>query len=214
MVDPATDAAYYLGFDLLLVRAPLIDGEIRAADGRAVEAYCDDAGLAARYAAIRLRATHSDDGLSGQSGTLAQATCLTSGGMGKPGRMTIGWTVERHLRGQPEQIVALYNCFIGLAESCGPFSYSVTKTAITLKGTRRGFAGVTPRRGSLSGYLDLQRRVEDPRIQRSTPYTKRLFVHRFRVVDLSELDDEFGRWLAEAYAVGAGAHLDAPSPGL
>lgn len=54
MVDPATDAAYYLGFDLLLARAPLIDGEIRAADGRAVEAYCDDAGLAARYAAIRL----------------------------------------------------------------------------------------------------------------------------------------------------------------
>jgi hypothetical protein len=117
------------------------------------------------------------------------------------------WTVERHLEGKPEQVVALYNRFIELAEACGPFVYSVAKTAITLKGSRRGFAGATPRQSSLTGYLDLQRRVADPRITRSSPYTKRLFVHHFRVVALEELDDEFGAWLCEAYAVGQGAHL-------
>ena len=53
--------------------------------------------------------------------------------------------------------------------------------------------------------------VVDARIQRSSPYTKRLFVHRFRVVALEELDDEFGAWLCEAYAVGQGAHLNATS---
>jgi len=118
------------------------------------------------------------------------------------------WTVERHLRGKPEQVLALYNRFIRLAEACGPFSYSVTKSAITLKGSRRGFAGVTPRQSSIVGYLDLQRRVVDARIQRSSPYTKRLFVHRFRVVALDELDDEFASWLGESYAVGQGVHLD------
>jgi Domain of unknown function (DUF5655) len=120
------------------------------------------------------------------------------------------WTIERHVQDKPEEIVALYNRFIRLAEACGPFVYSVTKTAITLKGSRRGFAGATPRQSSLTGYLDLQRRVVDPRIRRSSPYTKRLFVHHFRVVALEELDEEFGVWLSEAYAVGQGAHLGAP----
>jgi hypothetical protein len=120
------------------------------------------------------------------------------------------WTVERHLHNKPEQVVALYGRFIELAEACGPFSYAVTKTAISLKGSRRGFAGVTPSQTSLSGYLDLQRRVEDPRIRRSSPYTKRLFVHHFRIVAPSELDDEFAEWLREAYAVGEGAHLAQP----
>ena len=119
------------------------------------------------------------------------------------------WTIERHLEGKPDHIVALYDRFIELAEACGPFEYSVAKTAITLKGTRRGFAGATPRQSSLTGYLDLQRRIVDPRIKRSGPYTKRLFVHHFKVVALEDLDEGFGAWLCEAYAVGQGAHLSA-----
>ena len=51
------------------------------------------------------------------------------------------WTVERHLRDKPAHVVALYHRFIELAEACGPFTYAVAKTAVSLKGTRRGFAG-------------------------------------------------------------------------
>jgi Domain of unknown function (DUF5655) len=117
------------------------------------------------------------------------------------------WTVERHLRNKPAEVAVLYHQFIRLIEECGPFTYSVTKTAITLKGSRRGFAGVTPRQTSLTGYLDLQRRIVDARIQRSSPYTKRLFVHHFRIVELKQLDAQFATWLRDAYAVGQGAHL-------
>lgn len=117
------------------------------------------------------------------------------------------WTVERHLAGKPDEIVALYRRFIELAEACGPFTYAVAKTAITLKGTRRGFAGASPKPKHLEGYLDLQRRIEDPRIRRATPYTANLFVHRYRVTSLAELDDDFAAWLREAHAVGNGAHL-------
>ncbi|GAA4463403.1 DUF5655 domain-containing protein [Phytohabitans houttuyneae] len=120
------------------------------------------------------------------------------------------WTVERHLKGKPAEIVALYNRFIELAEACGPFTYAVAKTAITLKGSRRGFTGASPGTRWLDGYIDLQRQVQDPRIRRSTPYTKRLFVNRFRVVSLDELDDEFGGWLAESYKVGQGEHITSP----
>lgn len=121
------------------------------------------------------------------------------------------WTVDRHLAGKPDEIIALYHLFIELAENCGPFTYSTAKTAITLKGTRRGFAGVGLATSHLGGYLDLQRRVEDPRIRRSAPYTKRLFVHHFRVTAVDELDSEFGGWLEEAYQVGQGAHLTRPA---
>jgi hypothetical protein len=117
------------------------------------------------------------------------------------------WTVERHLSGRPPEIVALYHRFIELAGACGPFTYSVAKSAITLKGARRGFAGARPGNRALSGYLDLQRRVDDPRITRSSPYTGRLYVHQFRVRAPSELDDEFAGWIHEAYQVGNGAHL-------
>jgi hypothetical protein len=117
------------------------------------------------------------------------------------------WTVARHLQGKPPEIVELYTCLIGLVERCGPFTYSVAKTAITLKGERRGFAGLAPKAASLDGYLDLQRQVSDPRIRRSSPYTKRLYVHQFRVTSRDQLDETFAGWLEEAYQVGQGAHL-------
>ena len=59
------------------------------------------------------------------------------------------------------------------------------------------------------GFLDLQRPVEDdPRITAVTPYTNRLFVNRFRIRSMTDLDDTFAGWVREAYAVGAGAHLE------
>jgi hypothetical protein len=117
------------------------------------------------------------------------------------------WTVERHLDDKPEEIVVLYRRFIALAEECGPFTYRVTKTAITLKGTRRGFAGAKPAQRWLDGYLDLQRELRDPRIRYASRYTRRLFVHQFRITRLEQLDRDFAGWVREAYEVGAGAHV-------
>lgn len=116
-------------------------------------------------------------------------------------------TVEDHLAGKPAEIIDLYERFIAAVSECGPFTYRVTKTAITLKGTRRGFAGAKPAKRSLDGYLDLQRQLNDPRIMRASPYTKRLYVHQFRITSRDQLDAEFHGWIREAYAVGAGAHL-------
>lgn len=117
------------------------------------------------------------------------------------------WSVERHLEGKPEEVVELFWRFIALVEACGPFTYSVAKTAITLKGERRGFAGAKPKDRWLDGYLDLQRQVTDERIRSASPYTKRLWVHQFRIVEPGQLDAEFADWIGEAYAVGAGAHV-------
>ena len=121
------------------------------------------------------------------------------------------WTVERHLQGKRPEVIALYHRFIELAQACGPFTCAVSKSASTLKGTRRGFAGAVLGERALRGYLDLPRRVQDARISRSAPYTKRLYVHHFRIDRPGQLDNQFAGWLGEAYQVGAGAHLGHPA---
>ncbi|WP_422933334.1 DUF5655 domain-containing protein [Sinomonas sp. P47F7] len=119
------------------------------------------------------------------------------------------WTVDDHLRGCDQGVVELYERFVELVTACGPFELSVSKTAITFKGARRGFAGAKPKKLWLDGYLDLQRQVNDPRIRRASPYTKRLFVHQFRVSAPDQLNGEFAEWVREAYDVGQGGHLGA-----
>jgi hypothetical protein len=65
----------------------------------------------------------------------------------------VDWSVERHLAGKPEVVIDLYERFVQLIAACGPFTYGITKTAITFNGTHRGFAGAKPRKSSLDGFL-------------------------------------------------------------
>lgn len=116
------------------------------------------------------------------------------------------WTVDDHLRDKPAESVALFHRFVGLLSSIGEFTYAPSKTTVTFKGTRRGFAGARPDRRGLACYLDLQRVVEDERVTNVAPYTAKLFVHHLRISALEQLDSEFLGWLREAYAVGQGAH--------
>jgi hypothetical protein len=116
------------------------------------------------------------------------------------------WSAERHLADKPDAVVDLYERFVGLLTACGPYTVSVTKTAIAFKGTTRGFAGAKPRKTTLDGFLDLQREVQDERFLRVSPYTKSLYVHQFRITRAAQLDDSFASLVAEAYQVGCGAH--------
>jgi len=115
------------------------------------------------------------------------------------------WTIERHLEAGSDHGQALFHRFAGIVASCGESTTSVAKTTITFKGPRRGFAGARPNGHRLQGYFDVADRVDDPRIRSVTPYQKDLFVHHFRVNSVEQLDDEFKRWIADAYRqVGCG----------
>ena len=67
-------------------------------------------------------------------------------------------------------------------------------------------------RTGLHGYVDLTRQVQSDRFRSIEPYTKRLFVHSFKLTTAAQLDDEFDGWLRESYAVGEGKHLSWPHP--
>ena len=118
------------------------------------------------------------------------------------------WTEDEHLRGKPEWAVALYRDVAEAIAACGPVTLAVSRSMITFKGPRRGFAGARPTPTGVRGYLDLTRQLEaDPRILSASPYTRRLFVHQFRLTGPDDLDDTFRSWLCEGYAVGRGDHL-------
>ncbi len=119
------------------------------------------------------------------------------------------WTVEDHLAGKSDAVRELFEAFDKLVRRCGPCERSVTKTAIAYKGSVRGFAGVSPRRERLTGFLDLTEQVHEAPFTRVTPYTKRLWVHRFVLEDLKQLNRTFAARITQAYAVGQGAHRDA-----
>jgi Domain of unknown function (DUF5655) len=115
------------------------------------------------------------------------------------------WTIERHLEAGSEHGRALFHRFVEIVAGCGEYTTSVAKTTITFKGPRRGFAGARPNGDRLQGYFDVTYRVDDPRIRSVSPYQKDLFVHHYRVDSAEQLDEQFARWIADAYdQVGCG----------
>jgi hypothetical protein len=120
------------------------------------------------------------------------------------------WTIERHLEAGSDHSRALFDRLVDMVAACGEYTTSVAKTTITFKGPRRGFAGARPAGDLLVGYFDVPYRVDDPRIRSAAPYQKDLFVHHFRVDSPEQLDDQFARWIADAYdQVGCGNRLRA-----
>ncbi|HEX6721876.1 MAG TPA: DUF5655 domain-containing protein [Burkholderiaceae bacterium] len=116
--------------------------------------------------------------------------------------------IDWHLANGTPEGRGLYLRFLELLDSIGPYTTHPAKSTITFKGSRRGFCGAHPKKGQLVGYFDLMRALEpDHRIRSIHPYTKKLFVHHFRVDSIGEMDAVFKGWLEEAYGVGNGQHL-------
>lgn len=94
-----------------------------------------------------------------------------------------------------------------VVSALGPVEVLAEKTRIAFH-VRMSFAAFMPRRRWLDGHLVLARRVDSPRFRRIEVFSARNVLHAFRLTRPEDVDDEFGRWLAEAYAVGGQHHLD------
>lgn len=125
------------------------------------------------------------------------------------------WTEEDHLRDRPGWAVALYRDVAADVSACGPVTLSVSRTAITFAGPRRGFAGARPTATGVRGHLDLRRRLgDDPRILRVSPSTRRLFVHQFRLTAPSSwtTSSARGRPRGTRSAAGSTCGTERPCP--
>lgn len=125
------------------------------------------------------------------------------------------WTIDDHLHGKPTQSITLFRLVEQAIHDFGDVRVSVSKTTVTFKGTRRGFAGARPTETGIDGYFDITRSLgtDDRRIRRVSPYQRNLFVHQYRLESAADIDDEFLSWLREAYEVGNGAHLRGSTSG-
>lgn len=101
---------------------------------------------------------------------------------------------------------ALFDAVVSEINALGPVEILPEKTRIAFH-VRMSFAQVTPRRTWLDGHLVLARRVESPRFRSVQTFSPRNHLHVFRLEEISDIDDEFRGWLAEAYAVGEQRHL-------
>jgi len=84
---------------------------------------------------------------------------------------------------------------------------------VVLRGTRRIFASVRIVNAGLAGHINVARHITDWRIRKTETLTASLVFHAYLLTEMSDLDDTFGQWLAEARAVGDGAHLSREAPG-
>jgi len=113
-------------------------------------------------------------------------------------------SVEGFLKGQSPDAGALFNRFVAVVRSCGPFTLAPAKSRIGFQ-SKTIFAAVNHLgdRG-LSAHVVLSRRQENPRFTRIETVSPNSHVHHFRVESLDELDEEVRGWVCEAHALGSG----------
>jgi hypothetical protein len=114
---------------------------------------------------------------------------------------------DSYLDGRPAASVRMFHRFLAMARASGPVIFELQNGPIVLRGTRRIFASVHVRGTGLGGHLNLMRHVNDHRLGKVEAFTKTLVYHGYLLTSISDLDEEFQRWLDEAHSVGDGAHL-------
>jgi hypothetical protein len=114
---------------------------------------------------------------------------------------------DPYLAGMPADSVRMFRRFVDMSRVSGPVIFELQNGPIVLRGTRRIFAAVRVLDRGIQGRLNLMRRVTDPRLVRADANATALVSYHFLLTSISDLDEEFQRWLDESHAVGDGAHL-------
>ncbi len=117
-----------------------------------------------------------------------------------------GFELEPLFTNSRPHVRPLFDAFLKLTRTNGPLKVIPQRSGIALQ-VRIRFAALTPQKAALKGYLMLAERVESPRFERIDTYSPTNHVHVFRIASKSELDEEFGQWVAMAYDVGCQRHL-------
>jgi hypothetical protein len=103
--------------------------------------------------------------------------------------------------GDPE-VLATYDRLLAVLTELGPFTEEPKKTSIHLV-RATSFAGVHPRKRSLTLNLRTDRPFESTRIARVEQVSKNRYHNEIRLAQPADVDAELVGWLREAYTLGA-----------
>jgi hypothetical protein len=119
--------------------------------------------------------------------------------------------LDAFFEGSAPELRELFELYVAAARENGEVVVNATKSRVALQARMR-FAGIErPRKRYLMATFVITRPVASPRLTRVEFVPPYYYVHRLRVAEPSDIDDELRGWLAEAYAVGVQRHLSDPS---
>ena len=100
----------------------------------------------------------------------------------------------------------LFERYVAAARENGPVTVNATKSRVSLQVRMRFAAVQRPRKRYLPAHFVLTRPIESPRlsVEFLPPY---YYVHKLRLAQSADVDDELRGWLAEAYQVGEQRHV-------
>ena len=106
--------------------------------------------------------------------------------------------VNEHFVGKPDEVRAIYDRLVTLAEAFGPVEQDAKKTSIHLN-RQTAFAGVAVRKAHLVLTIKSDRPIKSPRIFKSDQTSAKRFHHEIKLRTVEDLDTELQQWLKSAY---------------
>ncbi len=107
-------------------------------------------------------------------------------------------SVNEHFVGKTNEIKAIYDRLVALAEEFGPVEQDPKKTSIHLN-RHTAFAGVAVRKAHIVLTIKSDRAITSPRIFKSEQTSAKRFHHELKLSSINDLDAELQRWLKAAY---------------
>ena len=117
------------------------------------------------------------------------------------------YTVAGFLDGKPERGVELFWHFVAEYEKVGPIKLHPVKTRVALMVDVRFAAINRVGKDFIDGHLWLKESIDSPTFYKIEHLGKSDFIHRFRIRDESDIDDEFRSLMRLAYKIGRREHL-------
>jgi hypothetical protein len=109
--------------------------------------------------------------------------------------------VEALFAGGDQAVRATYDRLLEALRAIGPFTEEPKKTSIHLA-RATGFAGVHPRKRSLTLNLRTDHPIASPRIARAEQVSRQRYHNELKLTHPEEIDAELLDWLRQAYMLG------------
>ena len=122
------------------------------------------------------------------------------------------YTVEGFLAGKPERGVELFWYFLREYEKLGPITRHPVKTRVALMVDVRFPAINRMGKDFIEGHLWLKEKVDHPIVYKIDHLGRDDYIHRFRIRDESDIDDEFRSLMKMAYRIGQREHITKKRP--
>ncbi|MFL5243150.1 MAG: DUF5655 domain-containing protein [Gemmataceae bacterium] len=106
--------------------------------------------------------------------------------------------VNDHFVGKPNEVRAVYDGLVAMAEAFGPVEQDPKKTSIHLN-RETAFAGVAVRKDHIVLTIKSDRPIKSARIFKSEQTSAKRFHHEIRLRAIEDLDAELQRWLQAAF---------------